>query len=330
MSAPEAGTKHIIQSLLVNVAIAIVKAIAAVLTKSGAMLAEALHSFSDCGNQVLLLVGVRQAQRPADASHPLGYGRALYFWSFLVALMLFVGGGVFSIYEGIHKIREPEAVEKPLVGLLVLLVSLGLEGSATFSNIKEIDKRRGAVPFIEFLRASKDVDLIVVFGENAAAVLGLVFALFALTLSWITGNGIWDGIGSTLVGLVLVGVAMFLALEVQSLLLGESADFEVEAAVRTAVGKVPEISSILNLRTVQQGAGEVLVAVKVSFVAGLTAEDVCHKINRFEELLRAARPEVRWCFVEPDLPKDAPSEAEGHARRPDGAESVGTAQLPNS
>jgi divalent metal cation (Fe/Co/Zn/Cd) transporter len=243
--------------------------------------------------------------------------------------MLFVGGGVFSIYEGIHKIREPEAVEKPLVGLLVLLVSLGLEGSATFSNIKEIDKRRGSVPFVEFLRASKDVDLIVVFGENAAAVLGLVFALFALTLSWITGNGIWDGIGSTLVGLVLVGVAMFLAMEVQSLLLGESADFEVEAAVRTAVGKVPEISRILNLRTVQQGAGEVLVAVKVSFVEGLSAEDVCHKINRFEELLRAARPEVRWCFVEPDLPKDAAPEAEGLARRPDG-ESVATAQLPNS
>ncbi len=299
------STAHIVQSLLVNVGIAVMKGVAAFFTGSGAMLAEALHSASDCMNQVLLLVGVKQARRKPDAEHPLGYGRAVYFWSFLVALMLFCGGGVFSIYEGLHKIENPEPVERVWLGVVILFGSLLMEGGALASNVKELHARRGKIPFFEYLRKTKDADLVVVFGENAAAVLGLAFAMAALLLAWKTGDGRWDGLGSAMVGLVLVGVAAFLAREVKSLLLGESADPDVDAAVHAAVADTPEFARVLHVVTVQQGPGEVMVAVKVSLVDALSADTACRAINEFEARLRGRRPEVRWLFVEPDLPRDA-------------------------
>lgn len=303
----EHSTAHIIQSLAVNLAIAAVKAVAAFFTKSGSMLAEALHSFSDCGNQILLLIGVRQARKPPDPTHPLGYGRAVYFWSFLVALMLFLGGGMFSIYEGVHKIREPEPVERVWLGVGILAISLVLEGGATISNIKELNKRRGKKPFLKYLRDTTDSDLVVVFGENSAAVLGLTFAIIALALASTTGDGRWDGIGSVAIGVVLVGVAIFLAIEVSSLLLGEAADPEVEEIARKIVDEMPELERILNLMTMQQGPGEVLMHIKIAFLPTLTISEACRAINEFEERLRAARPEVRWVYVEPDIPKEAPA-----------------------
>lgn len=299
----EHGTGHIIQSLLVNVAIAAVKAVAAYFTKSGSMLAEALHSFSDCGNQILLLVGVRQSRKPADEKHPFGYGRAIYFWSFMVAMMLFLGGGVFSIYEGIHKIREPEPVERVWLGVGILAVSLLLEGSACLSNIKELNKRRGKKPFMQYLKDTTDSDLVVVFGENSAAVLGLAFAIAALALAAVTNDGRWDGIGSAAIGLVLVGVAIFLATEVSSLLLGEAADPEIDGVARELAKEFKEMEAVLNVLTMQQGPGEVLVHIKIAFEASLTVEDACRAINVFEERLREKRPEVKWVFVEPDIPK---------------------------
>jgi cation diffusion facilitator family transporter len=297
------GTGHIIQSLLVNVAIAIIKAVAAYFTKSGAMLAEALHSFSDCGNQILLLVGVRQSKKPADEKHPFGYGRAVYFWSFMVAMMLFLGGGVFSIYEGVHKIREPEPVERVWLGIGILFVSLLLEGGATLSNIKELNKRRGKKAFYQYLKDTTDSDLVVVFGENSAAVLGLTFAIAALALAALTGDGRWDGIGSAAIGLVLVGVAVFLAVEVSSLLLGEAADPEIDGVARDIAKDIPEMEKVLNVLTMQQGPGEVLVHIKIAFLPTLSVEEACRAINVFEERIRAARPEVRWVFVEPDIQK---------------------------
>ncbi len=297
------GTGHIIQSLLVNVAIAIVKAIAAYFTKSGSMLAEAIHSFSDCGNQILLLVGVKQSKKPPDAKHPFGYGRAVYFWSFMVAMMLFLGGGVFSIYEGIHKIREPEPVERVWLGIGILGISLLLEGAATLSNIKELNKRRGKKPFMQFLKDTTDSDLIVVFGENSAAVLGLALAIIALALAAVTHDGRWDGVGSACIGLVLIGVAVFLATEVSSLLLGESADPDIDIVAREVAKTIPEMEKVLNTLTMQQGPGEVLVHIKICFMANLTIEECCLAINVFEERLRTARPEVRWVFVEPDTQK---------------------------
>ena len=189
MSESHASVGEVVKSLVANIAIACAKAVAAVLTGSGAMLAETLHSFADCGNQILLLVGVRASRRPPDGGHPLGYGRAQYFYSFIVALLLFFGGGVFSIDEGIEKIRHPEHVESITVALVILVFSFLLEGWSCLGNIIEINKRRANKPFARYLRDTKDSDRIVVFGENAAAVLGLLFALTSLILAKETGDG---------------------------------------------------------------------------------------------------------------------------------------------
>lgn len=294
------NTKQILQSLAVNVAIASAKGVAAVFTGSGAMLAETLHSAADCSNQLLLLLGVRQAAKPPDEAHPLGYGRDLYFWSFVVALLLFSGGGVFSVYEGVHKLAEPEPVENVWLGLGILFFSLGLEGWATWGNLRELNARRGATPLFEHLRRTKDSDLIVLFGENSAAVLGLSFAIGALLLAWRTGDARWDAVGSILIGLVLIGVAIFLAREVKSLLIGESADPAIAAAVAAELPAHPDLLGLLRLITVQQGPGEVLVAMKVRLRPGLTSQEVVDRINRFEQALHVRAPEVRWCFVEPD------------------------------
>ena len=297
------GTGHIIQSLVVNLLIAVVKTVAAVYTKSGAMLAEALHSFSDCGNQLLLLVGVRQAKKPPDEKHPLGYGRAVYFWSFMVALLLFLGGGAFSVYEGVHKVMHPEAVENVWVGLGILFISILLEGASTLSNIKELNKRRGKKPFMQYLRDTTDSDLVVVFGENSAAVLGLFFAIIALALAALTHDGKWDGIGSIAIGLVLVGVAAFLAVEVSSLLIGEAADPEVVECAKQIVKDLPDLDQVLNIVTMQQGPGEVLVHMKSAVNPTITVERCCDLINEFEARFRKERPECRWVYVEPDTVK---------------------------
>jgi cation diffusion facilitator family transporter len=305
VSSEDHSTSHIVQSLVANLAIAVGKGVVAFITGSGALLAETLHSAADCGNQLLLLLGVNRAKQPPSPSHPLGYGRALYFWSFLVALLLFTGGGVFSVYEGIHKLSHPEPVEKVHLGLGILGFSLLLEGYATISNIREMNRRRGQTPFVKYLRDTKDSDLIVVFGENAAASLGLVLASAALLAAHFTGDPKWDAIGSIGIGIVLVAVAVFLATEVQSLLIGEAADPIVDKAAREAVEAHPKVEKLLHLITVQQGPGEALVAIKVSFVEGASIEDVCIAINEFEADLRKRCPDVRWCFVEPDIPRTA-------------------------
>lgn len=293
-------TKHIFQSLAVNVTIALAKGVAAVLTGSGAMLAETLHSSADCSNQLLLLLGVKRAAKAPDAQHPLGYGRALYFYSFIVALLLFSGGGVFSIYEGVHKLSHPEPVERVVLGLGILVFSLLLEGWATLGNLKEMKARRGSTPLLRYLRETKDSDLIVVFGENSAAVLGLAFAIAALVLAYVTGDPRWDAGGSIAIGVVLVGVAVFLGTEVKSLLIGERADPAIEAAVQAQVDEDPRIDALLRLISIQQGPGEVLVAMKVKLVAGMSAHEAVEAINVFEAALKARRPDIRWCFVEPD------------------------------
>jgi len=294
------SSAHIIQSLVVNVVIACAKGVAAFFTGSGALLAETLHSFADCGNQILLLLGVRSAARPPDASHPLGYGRALYFWSFIVALLLFSGGGVYSIYEGIHKLQHPEPVEKVWLGLAILAFSLALEGWSTLGNVIELRKRAAGRPFFRFLRDTKDSDLIVVFGENSAAVLGLSLAMLALGAASLTGDGRWDAAGSLAIGSVLVAVAIFLAVEVKSLILGESADASVEAAARAAVLPGGAIEEVLRVITIQQGPREVMVALKVRVKEDVRAADLVDAINDYEIRLRARCPEVKWSFVEPD------------------------------
>jgi cation diffusion facilitator family transporter len=309
------SSAHIVQSLVINVTIASLKAVAAFFTKSGAMLAEALHSFSDCGNQLLLLVGARQARKQPDPRHPFGYGRAVYFWSFMVALMLFLGGGVFSVYEGVHKFRAPEPVEHVWLGLGILVVSLVLEGSAALSNVRELNRRRGDKPFMKYLRDTTDSSLVVVFAENSAAVLGLAFAIAALAGAALTHDGRWDGIGGVAIGAVLLAVAVFLAVEVSSLLIGEAAAPEIAAAVHATAALFPELERVLNVITMQQGPTEVLVHVKVAFAPMLPIEDVCRLINDFEARLREVRSDVRWVFVEPDIPVSKPEGAASPAAR---------------
>ena len=297
----EGGSRgEILRSLGANLAIACAKGVAAAISGSGAMLAETLHSFADCGNQILLLVGVRAARRPADARHPLGYGRALYFYSFIVALLLFFGGGVFSIREGIHKIANPDPVGDIGVALGILAFSLLLEGWSLYGNVKAINIRRGARGLWRYLRETKDSDLILVFGENSAAVLGLGLAAGALVLAHETGDGRWDGIGSLAIGAVLVGVATLLAREVKSLLVGESADTLVEAAVAEVAKDDPHVERVLALLTLQQGPGEIVVAMKLAFRADMTTQQIVDAINAFERRLKARVPEIRWSFIEPD------------------------------
>jgi cation diffusion facilitator family transporter len=297
-------TSHIVQSLGVNFVIAVGKGICAFLTGSGALLAETIHSFADCGNQMLLLVGVKRSQAPPTEAHPLGYGRALYFWSFLVAMLLFSGGGVFSVYEGIHKLgehtHEEAGLTQLLLGIGMLAFALVLESWATFSNIRELNRRRGQKGFVEYLRSTKDSDLVVVFGENSAAVLGLALALFGVGMAHLTHDPAWDAYATIAIGVVLVGVAVFLAIEIQSLLLGEAADPEIRKAVEQAAQETPGITKALRVITLQQGPGEVIVACKVGVETTLTGHQVVEAINTFEAKVKAMRPEVRWQFVEPD------------------------------
>lgn len=297
------STGHIIQSLIVNLLITAAKGFAAFMTASGSMLAETIHSFADCGNQVLLLMGVKQAQRKPDAKHPLGYGRSVYLWSFMVAMLLFSLGGMFSIYEGFHKLEHPEPVENVLWGVGILVFSLCLEGYSTFSNIVELNKRKKDKSFFQFLKDTKDSDLVVIFGENSAACVGLVFALMALLISYYTGDGRYDALGSIAIGLVLIGVAVFLAKEVKSLLIGESADPTISVKAAEIANNHPLIKEILNCITIQQGPGEVLACIKIVCEPNLNTVQVSSLINDFEAQLRNECPEVRWLFVEPDLRK---------------------------
>lgn len=295
------GSAHVVQSLIVNLLIVIAKGFAAFMTHSGAMLAETIHSFADCSNQALLLVGIKQAKKPADEKHPFGYGMSLYFWSFMVAMLLFSIGGMFSIYEGIHKYSHPEPVQQVGWGISILVFSLALEGYALYSNIVELNKRRGDYGFFKFLRITKDSDLIVIFGENGAAVVGLVIALASMTIAYFTNNGIYDAIGSIAIGVVLIAVAIFLSVEVKSLLIGESADEDITKNIQNLIAESKDISKLINCRTIQQGPGEVLVCMKIKCDPSLSSLELSQLINDFEAKLRAKKPEVKYLYIEPDL-----------------------------
>ena len=298
---PNNPSKHIKQSLVVNLLITILKGVAAFMTKSGSMLAESIHSFSDCINQILLLVGVKQSKKPADDNHPLGYGRSVYFWSFMVAMLLFSLGGMFSIYEGIHKIYHPETLENIFWGVSVLIFSIILESYAAYSNVIEINKRRKNKSFFKYLKETKDSDLVVVFGENSAAVVGLIIALIAIVISYYTGDPRYDGLGSLAIGIILVAVAIFLAKELKPLLIGESADNEIIETVKSLKENQVSILNIINCITIQQGPGEVLMCMKIECKPNLTTAQINQLIDDFEKDIRAKCPEVKWLYIEPDF-----------------------------
>jgi cation diffusion facilitator family transporter len=294
------GVGYIFRALAANLLIATIKGIGAFITGSGAMLAETLHSLSDCVNQILLLVGLKQATRPPSDEYPLGQGRNLYFWSFMVAMLLFLGGGAYAIYEGTHKLQHPEPLDRPLLAVAILGVGLVIEGWAMAGALKVVKERRAGRSLLRYLRETKDSDLVVIFGEDAAACLGLTLALIAVGVATATGDPTFDAIGTLCIGVVLIGVAVFLAVEVKSLLLGEAADPALSKVIEACAAEDRRIVKVLRTLAVQQGPGEIMVAVKLQFANDLTTQILVDAINAFEVRLHERCPEVRWSFVEPD------------------------------
>jgi len=300
MSHENGSIKAIMYALGANFGIALAKGFAAWYTRSGAMLAETIHSFADCANQLLLLVGLRRAKLPATEDHPLGYGKAIYFWSFIVALMLFSMGGMFSVYEGVHKLMHPEMPQAPWIAVGVLAVSILLELGSLKGALSEVKKIQGRRTFREWFKQSRQSELIVVVGEDLAALLGLTLALAAVIGTMITGNPLFDALGTIAIGVVLVLIAVVVGIEVKSLLIGESGDPETVSAVRSFLAARPEIAEVYSLITLQLG-NELMVSAKVRMKETVAALAMIEDMNRVEAALRINFPQVRWAFFEPDV-----------------------------
>jgi len=300
MSAKGDSLKTIIFALGANFAIFVSKLVAAILTGSGSMLAEAVHSLADCGNQGLLLIGMRQSRRPATPEHPLGYGMAVYFWSFLVALLLFSIGGVFSFYEGVHKLTHPEPLHLPWLAIGVLVFGVAAESLSMWGCMREVNKSRGKKSVWRWFRESRQSELLVVFGEDLAALLGLALALIAVLATMITGNPAWDAAGSIAIGVLLCVVAIFVAREVASLLIGRSAEASLRGSIAVFVAAQPEVARVFNVITLQMGP-DVMVATKAQMRGELSGAELIAAINRVEAAMKEKFPEIRWSFFEPDV-----------------------------
>lgn len=264
------------------------------------MLAEAIHSYADAGNQVLLFLGLRQSTRPPDANHPLGYGKLSYFWSFIVAVLLFSLGGLFSIYEGIHKLQHPEALSQVWVALLVLVFAIILEGFSLLGCIREIGNIRGSRSFRDWLKHTRSSELVVVLGEDIAALLGLVLAFVFVSLASLSGNTTYDALGSISIGIVLLIVSIFVALRVRSLLVGRSADPQIQGAIDNIIAQEPDIEKVLNTITMQFGP-DTMLAAKIKMRSGMDIDAAVQSINALERRLKDEIPNLEWCFIEPDV-----------------------------
>ena len=300
MSHENSSVKSILFALSANLGIAITKTVAAVITGSGAMLAESIHSFADCGNQGLLFLGLKASKKEPTPEYPLGYGKAIFFWSFIVALILFSMGGLFSIYEGVHKLSSHEGLSSPYIAIAVLSVSILLEGASLWGCITQINKIRHGESLWKWFVNSRQSELVVVMGEDIAALLGLAFALVSVVLSMVTGNPIYDAIGSIGIGILLVIISIFLAAKIKGLLIGQSVDAEVRADIKEFLEAQPEITEVLNLITLQLGA-RIMVAVKVKMETTGTIDELIADINRCEAALRKHNPAIQWSFFEPDV-----------------------------
>lgn len=300
MSHSNGSIKAIFYALGANLGISLAKGLAAWYTGSGAMLAETVHSFADSANQLLLLLGLRRAKLPASDEHPLGYGKAIYFWSFIVALMLFSMGGIFSIYEGGHKLIHPEMPQSPWIAVGVLTVSILLEIVSLKGALSEVKKIQGKRSFLKWFRQSRQSELIVVVGEDIAALLGLTLALAAVLATIIFNNPLFDAIGTIAIGVVLIFVAFTVGFEVKSLLIGESADPDTVTELSDFLSDQPEIAEVYKLITLQLGT-ELMVSVKARMQEMNTAISLIEDINRVETALKTKFPQVRWVFFEPDV-----------------------------
>ncbi|WP_034593657.1 cation diffusion facilitator family transporter [Hamadaea tsunoensis] len=309
------GTKAVIAALSANLGIAVTKFIAFALSGSSSMLAEAIHSVVDSGNQVLLLVGGKRAKREATPRHPFGYGRERYIYGFIVSIVLFSVGGLFALYEAYHKWHDPHPIESwAWLPILVLVVSIGLEGFSFRTAIQEANHIRGKASWSQFIRRAKAPELPVVLLEDFGALIGLVFALIGVAMTLVTGDGRWDAAGTAMIGLLLVAIAVILAFETKSLLLGEAAtDTDVDAIER-AILSGDEAERIIHMRTLHLGPEELLVAAKIAIRHGDSAERIVTGIDAIEQRIRAAVPIARVIYIEPDLyrvPADDPAPAVG-------------------
>ena len=300
MSGKADSLKTIFFALGANFAIFVAKMGAALFTGSGAMLAESIHSLADCANQGLLLVGVRQSKRAPSADHPLGFGMVVYFWSFIVALLLFTVGGLFSFYEGFHKISQPEPLRMPWLAVGVLAFSLVAESFSMWGCLREVRKARGGNNLWRWFRESRQSELIVVFGEDLAALLGLTFALIAVVATMITGNPVFDAYGSISIGVLLCLVAVFVAREVASLLIGQSAEPRLRDAICDYVRAQPEVEHVFRIITLQLGP-DVMLSTKAKMRGQMSDIELIEAINRVEAGVKRNFPEVRWSFFEPDI-----------------------------
>jgi len=303
-----------------NLGIAVTKLIAFVITGSASMLAETVHSVADSGNEVLLLVGRRRSGRRETRLHPFGFGRERYFYGFIVAVMLFAVGGIYSVYDGVKKIIHPEQLTTPAVAFAVLGVAIVLEGFSLRTAVSRSNDVRGKLGWPAFIRRAKAPELPVVLLEDTAALTGLLFALIGVTLAVVTGNGAWDGAGSLAIGALLCGVAAVLAVEMKSLLIGESASAEAERAIVAALENGPEVDCVIHLRTVHIGPESLLVGAKIAFRRDLTTAEIAAVINSAERRVREAVPIADVIYLEPDLYQpaldDGTDPAVRAARRP--------------
>jgi len=292
------STRTIYYALGANLAIAAAKTAGAVATGSSAMLAEAIHSYADAGNQVLLLWGMKQAKRPPSADYPLGWGKAVFFWSFIVAIVLFSLGGLFSLYEGWHKLTHPEPLSYAWVAVGILVFGLVAEAISMRACLQEVNKVRGQRTVWRWFRESRQSELVVILGEDFAALLGLALALIAVLMTILTGNPMWDGLGSMWIGVVLIAVAIGIGREIMALLIGQSAEPQTEARLREFLLKQDGIDEIYRLITLQLGTS-LMVSVKAR-LRGSSAKELVASINRAEVATRAEFPEIQWLFFEPD------------------------------
>jgi cation diffusion facilitator family transporter len=296
----EGSRRAIVAALVANLGIAIAKFAAAAITGSASMLAESIHSLADTGNQGLLFLGGRRASRPADEVHQFGYGAERYFWAFVVALVLFTLGAMFSLYEGIEKLTNPHELESPAVAFVVLGVAVVLESFSLRTAMRESQPHRGSASWLQFIRRTKNRELPVVLLEDTGALTGLGLAIIGLSLAVATDEPRYDAIGSIAIGLLLAVIAVVLAVEMKSLLIGESAGGPTQDALEAAMRDAPEVRSVIHLRTLQLGPEELLVAAKLDFHADTTA-DLAPAIDAVERQIRAAVPDAHLIYLEPDL-----------------------------
>jgi cation diffusion facilitator family transporter len=292
--------KAILFALVANFAIAVAKYVAAFITNSGSMMAEAVHSTADCGNQLLLLLGIKRAKRPPSPDYPLGYGKETYFWSFIVALMLFSVGGMFSMYEGWHKLHAHEPLTSPLIALGVLGFGIVAESFSMWGCLREVNKMRGNRSLWQWFRTSRNAELVVIFGEDLAALFGLIFAFVAVSATWITGNPIYDAMGSIGIGVLLIVIAVMLGIEVKALLVGQGVEDEVHADMVAFLQSQGEVEKVLNMVTLQMG-NDVMVAVKARMKPAGSENKLIDAVNRAEVAFKQKFPQVAFLFFEPDL-----------------------------